>query len=148
MLLVQTLAKPSEIHGIGVFADERIPKGTVVWKFDPVFDLVFSPEEFERLGELQRNLIRHYGYLSTASGKWIFVTDDYRFANHSIKNNINSIPIVGAEFCDVAGRDIDIGEELTLNYQTFDARYVDGDKAFLKYQELTTAAITFGPTSF
>jgi uncharacterized protein len=45
MLVVRTKTKASEIAGIGLFADQFIPKGTVVWKYQPDFDLLLSEED-------------------------------------------------------------------------------------------------------
>ena len=54
MLLVKTRLAPSTIHGIGLFADEFIPKGTEVWKFVPGFDLALSVDEVESLPEMAK----------------------------------------------------------------------------------------------
>src|SRR3954469_1637143 len=47
MLLVKTRLGPSTIHGIGVFADEDIPRGTIVWSFNPLIDKALTDEEIE-----------------------------------------------------------------------------------------------------
>mgnify|MGYP000470418846 CR=1 FL=1 len=39
MLMVKTRIAPSRIAGIGVFADQDIPAGTVTWRFMPGYDL-------------------------------------------------------------------------------------------------------------
>ncbi len=33
MLLVRTARRPSDIHGMGLFADQFIPAGTATWRF-------------------------------------------------------------------------------------------------------------------
>lgn len=70
MLLIKASTKPSSVHGIGLFADERIPKGTLVWKFHPRFNMLFDPKEVELMPEIQRELIRRYAYLSMTTGKY------------------------------------------------------------------------------
>ena len=40
MLLVKTRLGASAIHGIGLFADEFIPKDTVTWRFTPGLDQI------------------------------------------------------------------------------------------------------------
>ena len=45
MLLVDARAGLSEIHGIGLIAQEFIPKGTCIWKFQEGFDLAIPEEE-------------------------------------------------------------------------------------------------------
>ena len=52
MLLVRTRLGPSTIHGIGVFADEDIPRGTIVWSFNPLIDKALTDEEIEGLPAL------------------------------------------------------------------------------------------------
>ncbi len=49
MLLVKTKIGQSKIHGIGIFAEQFIPKGTVIWKFMSGFDLKVSKEQLEKL---------------------------------------------------------------------------------------------------
>ena len=45
MLLVRTKVKESRIHGIGLFADQAIKKGTEVWRYTPGFDQKFTREQ-------------------------------------------------------------------------------------------------------
>ena len=42
MLLVKTYLDKSLIHGVGVFADEFIKKGTLMWEFNPLIDVVLT----------------------------------------------------------------------------------------------------------
>ena len=121
MLKVKASAKPSKIHGMGLFADERIPKGTTTWKFDPAFDVVYDPAEVEKMPEQKKESIDFYAYLSNKTGKYIYSPDDSRFTNHSKNNNIDNVEMAGeVELCGVANRDIEIGEELLVNYQKLD----------------------------
>ena len=48
MLLVKTHIAPSQIHNLGLFADEFIPAGTEVWRFTPGYDLELTVEEMEK----------------------------------------------------------------------------------------------------
>lgn len=122
MLLVKTSLKLSKIHGIGVFAAEKIKKGTLVWKFDSQFDISFDKEDVAAMPETKRDFIMHYGYLSKATGRYILSIDNSRFLNHSANDNLSSVDIAGEpEGGDVANRDIDVGEELIINYKEFDA---------------------------
>jgi len=45
MLLIKTYLDKSPIHGIGVFAGEFIKKGTQVWEFNPLIDIILTPEQ-------------------------------------------------------------------------------------------------------
>ena len=72
---------------------------------------------------LQKDFIIRYAYLSVDSGKYIFCADDARFMNHSAtKNNLDVIAYPGEpETRGVANRDIEPGEEILINYRTFDS---------------------------
>lgn len=117
MLLVKTKIGPSKIHGLGVFADEFIPKGTITWKFVPGFDLKFSDEELKNFPEVTQKTIRWYRYVSLNSGCSILCSDDARFCNCSEDPNTEGIDLDGTdgEGADIAIRDIHIGEEITYN---------------------------------
>ena len=122
MLIVKTSVKKSGTEGLGLFAEEKILKGTAVWKYDPRFDLSFDPKEIDSWDPLQKELINRYAYLSSDSGKYIYCADDARFMNHSsVKNNLDVVAFSGEpETRGVANRDIEIGEEILINYRTFD----------------------------
>ena len=57
MLLVKTKLDLSGIHGIGLFANEFIPKDTVIWKFNRLIDLRCSESEIGQLPEYSREQI-------------------------------------------------------------------------------------------
>lgn len=40
MLLIKTKLDLSKIHGVGLFADEFIAKGTKIWEYRPNFGLI------------------------------------------------------------------------------------------------------------
>jgi SET domain-containing protein len=122
MLLVKTKIGPSEISGIGLFADEFIPKGTPTWKFMPGFDLKISREKLAALSEPGRSQFLNYAYLNIRTGNYILCFDDARFFNHADEANcISTDPTTGdEEGIDIAARDIRLGEELTNNYREFD----------------------------
>ncbi|OGC52058.1 hypothetical protein A2982_02455 [candidate division WWE3 bacterium RIFCSPLOWO2_01_FULL_39_13] len=124
MLLVKTKIGPSKINGIGLFADQFIPKETPVWKFMPGFDLVISKDQIQNLSEPARKQFLKYAYFNPETSKYILCFDDARFSNHS--NNPNTISVDSfddEEGVDVAARDIQEGEELTCNYKEFDGDF-------------------------
>lgn len=133
MLMVKASAKPSKIEGIGLFADEKITKRTVIWKFNPRFDILFDPEEVERMPAAQQELIGRYAYLSAKLGKYVYVIDDSRFTNHSSKNNNQDVAMFpgDVETCGVANRDIEKGEEILVNYRDFDEQDKNGKDKYL-----------------
>lgn len=100
MLRVRAEVRPSPIHGLGLFALERIPRGTVVWSFDAGVDqLSSSPAP--------------HGYSFRTEHGHIIPGDDAKFINHSATPNLETTPGLTPA---VAVRDIEVGEELTEDY--------------------------------
>lgn len=132
MLLVKVKVQPSSRDGLGVFAAEKISKGTMIWKYDPRFDISFSQAEVDAMPEVQREFIDHYAYLSKKLGKYVLPLDDTRFTNHSAEPNIDILYTAGdAEVHSVANRDIEAGEELCTDYRTFDSYESESDEEYL-----------------
>jgi SET domain-containing protein len=121
MLLVPVRVDRSAIHGLGVFALDRIAEGTVVWTFTPGFDLDLDPRMLDDRPAHFRQTMLHYGYIDPALNRFILCCDDYRFINHSDSPNIRVDRRADRYGADVAARDIDPGEELTVDYA-----YVEG----------------------
>src|SRR3989338_4336848 len=124
MLLVKTKIGKSKINSIGLFADQFIEKGTTIWKFQQGFDLRVGKDELDNLSESAKAQFLKYAYLNPDTQKYILCFDDARFFNHS--DEPNSIDVASPddeEGLDVAGRDIEKGEELTCNYKDFDADF-------------------------
>lgn len=124
MLLVKTRLGASAIEGIGLFAVEPIPAGTVTWRFMPGFDQLFSKEQIANLPPIARETLENYTYLHPDSGLYVFCLDNARFMNHADTPNTSGVHEAGAiEGYDIATRDIAPGEELTCDYRAFDAGY-------------------------
>ena len=115
MLIVKTKIAPSQIAGIGLFADEPIRKGTLVWKFDSGLDRLFSTEEISKLSDPAQKQFHNYSYLDKKYGKYLLCGDDGRFFNHSSAPNCDD----SKDDMTTALRDIEKGEELTVDYTSF-----------------------------
>src|SRR5688572_32498514 len=84
MLLVKTRVAQSAISGLGLFADETIPQGTVIWKFTPPIDVRLTDEEYEAFkAQYPTQNLEKYIYRSRISKQHILCGDDARFINHS-----------------------------------------------------------------
>jgi hypothetical protein len=117
MLLVRVHLDRSPLHGLGVFAAEPIPKGTVVWRFTPGLDLDLDPDAVAAQPELFRAWLRHHGYLDPRLNRFILCCDHARFLNHSDTPNLSSDLTLDHHGVDIASRDIAAGEELTIDYE-------------------------------
>jgi SET domain-containing protein len=123
MLLVKTKLSTSNINGIGLYAEEFIPKGTVIWKFTPNLDLKFTQDEYQELKQQHGfEVLEKYIYKSLVSGCYILCADDGRFINHSFSPNTMDTPL-DEEGLTIALADIKPGEEITSNYEDFDADF-------------------------
>lgn len=116
MFTIKTNIKHSNIHGLGVFAEEKLKKGDIIWKFQPGFDQVISSDAYNQLPPIAKNCIDHFGYYNKEEGGYILCGDDARFTNHSNTPNMELFD----EISSVATKDINIGDEITENYYIFD----------------------------
>ena len=119
MITVKSYLDKSKVHGIGVFADTEIKKGTVVWKFNPLVDLVFTKNKWFRLkNKLNKECfeeLEKYSYKQ--KNKFYLCIDNGQFMNHGIKN-CNLYNDFKTDTL-VAVKDIKKGEELICNYYEF-----------------------------
>lgn len=122
MLKVKTKLGRSLIAGIGLFADEFIHKGTVIWEQSPGLDIVLSKDEYDSLGELDKAFFATYSF--RCHDEYILCIDNSRFINHSDDPNTDD----STNMFTLARKDIWIGEEITSNYKDFGR--TDGDKAY------------------
>lgn len=109
MLLVKTKLDKSPIHGIGLFANQFIPKGTVIFR-ESIFTIKLTNEEFLKLDDIPQTFVDVYGYF--LDGFWRVSLDNDRFMNHSDTPNTLEIDAITT----IAATDIKIGEEITTNY--------------------------------
>jgi hypothetical protein len=122
MYLVKTYRRQSEIEGKGIFARQSIPKGTIVFIYGQT-EKLYTKEDLQSLPEEERErrlkLIFEYG-VEDEHGNWN-VTEggpDVGDINHSCNANILSLFVDGI-YCDIAVRDIQKDEEITIDYGMF-----------------------------
>ncbi|MCA9705535.1 MAG: SET domain-containing protein [Myxococcales bacterium] len=96
--------------GDGVFATQRIPRGTIVWTQDGL-DRVMLEEHLEDMSPALRAQVERYAHLDAARNR-ILCWDAGRYINHHCDPTLRG---VGPWF-QVARRDIEAGEELTCDY--------------------------------
>lgn len=133
MLCVKTYLAPSKIDGIGLFAGQDIKRGETTWKFTEGFDSSFEIEEVAKMPLLLQVFIKKYAALSITTNKYILGNDDVRFTNHSSNPNLESAIVADeTEKIARAKRNIKKGEELTIDYRTFDKDSAASDKEYLK----------------
>jgi hypothetical protein len=116
MLLIRASVRPSPIHGLGCFTEERISAGQVVWIFDARIDTRVAIADLPTLPGSARDFLLAYRYEEMHEGERTIVLcgDHAKYMNHSDAPNL-----IDSE-TNIAARDIEAGEELTCNYYTFD----------------------------
>ena len=118
MLAVKTRLGESQIEGVGLFAAEAIPKGTVVWRYDPRLDLKLDMRDIEPSDTITREWLMRYGYQPNDEPVYIVCGDNARFMNHSETPNCDDVNDLT-----IALVDITEGEEITCDYARFDWRF-------------------------
>lgn len=120
MLLVRTYVAASDVEGVGVFAAEPIIEGTLIWRFDPSFDLLLPTALVERAAPAVREHLVRYAYPHNPDRSFVvYEIDNGRFMNHSDTPNTDfTSPDRG-----YANRDIAEGEELLGDYREFWPEY-------------------------
>ena len=103
--------------GLGVFALEAIPKGTIVWTLCRL-DIVLTPHEAAALPAPYQPILDRYAYTDW-EGRIVLCWDHGRYINHSCDPVMIGI---GNEI-EIAVRDIAAGDQLTCEYATL---YPDG----------------------
>jgi SET domain-containing protein len=124
MYIIETEIRPSSIHGMGCFLRQPVTKDQVLWMFEPRFDLLFSKEEVYALPMTIQGIIEFYGYFDTQQfkGWWVFPTGNDRFTNHSDEPTVVPLKISECQYVMVASRDMEVGEELTCDYNEYENR--------------------------
>ena len=120
MLCVKTKVLPSKIHGLGLFADQFIKSGTLVWRFLAGFDQRFTHEQVATFPEMvQKYLAKHASFRE--GGLYLLCADEGNYFNHSRTPNVQSVKQDGETEMPVYSlKDISQGEELTENYSEYD----------------------------
>lgn len=123
-----TEVRASPLHGLGVFARQDIPKGTVWWRAAPDRDvLLINKAQFETLRSSSHSpaidglfeSIYTYCYFSGKHDALILILDNARYTNHSAEPNsaeYDEAGVIGS----ITTRDVVAGEELTEDYNTYD----------------------------
>ena len=115
MLQVKTRVRQSAIAGVGLFADEDIKEGTVIWQFSKYTTNTYTEQEWNKF-KSEVSKITFQGidkYVHFHEGKWHLNIDDTRFINHSSNPNASNDTEKGICY---ALFDIKCGDEITVDY--------------------------------
>lgn len=122
MLLVKTSVRPSPIHGLGVFADEFIPEGKALWRFDPLLDRIIPEDQLSEYPAQVVEFIDIYSEYFPELGVLVLSGDNDRYTNHADDPNTIVVLPNGPDAMVVAARAIRPGEEITCDYTVIRTR--------------------------
>ncbi len=121
MIHIKYKLDKSKFHGIGLFADEDIAKGQIVYTASLLLDTNITKEQFDSLDEKEKREMRWWGFWDEPNQVWHSDFDVTKFVNHSTKATLTQ----DSKFKDaylIATRDIKKDEELTQNYLEFETK--------------------------
>lgn len=102
------------MNGLGLFTEEDIRKGDLIYTPNSLLDINLSQEEFDSLTESEQEHITYHGYFHEKSKKWHVAHGGIQFINHADSSVAN---VTQDEDMNLfAKRDIKSGEELLQNY--------------------------------
>lgn len=120
MLHKKCVVRSSELHGAGLFAEEDISKGEVVYTASPLLDVDITQEQFDSLDEREQEQIKYWGFWDEPNNVWHVDFDISKFINHANSAALSQDETYTDAYL-VATRDIKKGEELTQNYLEFES---------------------------
>ncbi len=116
MVLFDYRIDKSKINGFGVFTNEKIKKGTLLFKASNLLDLELTKEQYDNLSFQEQKEFIHYGYLDKKSGTYKLDFDTaLRFLNYDKNGNIYQDENHDETYL-IAKRNIEINEEITFDY--------------------------------
>lgn len=100
-------------YGLGLFSKEFLPSGMIVWEFIEGIDQKIHKDNIAHLPKAQKNYFDKYAWIK---GDYVYTACDLsNFINHSFSPNL-----ISSGNYNIAAVDINIGDEIFINYQDFD----------------------------
>lgn len=121
MIHISYRLRTSDLHGIGLFADEDIKQGQLVYTASPILDLNITQEQFDNLEQKEKDEVLWWGFFDQPSQRWHVDFDVSKFINHSYTPTTSQDGGYDEAHL-IANRDIKVGEELTQNYLEFETQ--------------------------
>ncbi len=107
-------------HGIGLFANEDLKEGQLVYTASPLLDANLTHEQFDSLTDREKEEFQWWGFFDESSQRWHVDFDVSKFINHSREGVVTQDEDHNEAYL-VTTRDVKKGEELTQNYLEFES---------------------------
>lgn len=114
MIHINYKIKKSTTHGIGLFADQDIKIGSLIYTPSPLLDVDLTQEQLDLLTNEEQREVHYYGYFNKKFQRWHVAFDAIRVLNHApigIANVTQDENMVMTALRDIAPE-----EEITQNY--------------------------------
>ena len=113
MFLIDTYLDKSKIHGVGVFSKENVNKGRKIKEERPEFEMEFNKNKLPSMPLALAKLIDTHAYeRKLGYGILVLGLANEKYLNHSDDPSVNDDG--------VALKNINIGDEITIDYRDFD----------------------------
>jgi len=123
MIHIKYKIDKSKIHGVGLFTEQDIKSGDLIYTPNALLDINLSEQEFESLTPEEKKEVEYYGYFNKKTSKWHVAFDMIRILNHGGEENANITQ--DDEMVMTAKKDILKGQELLQDYKEIYPK--DGD---------------------
>jgi SET domain-containing protein len=120
MIHIKYKLNKSDKHGIGLFADEDLKEGQLIYTASPLLDVNLTQEQFDSLSDREREEFQWWGFFDEPSQRWHVDFDVSKFINHSREGTVTQDKDHDEAYL-VTSRDVKRGEELTQNYLEFES---------------------------
>lgn len=114
MIHIKYKIKESKNHGIGLFADQNIKTGDLIYTPSPLLDVDITETEFRSLSDKEQKEVMYYGYFNKKTCQWHVAFDMIRILNHGVGDGPNVTQ--DEDMIMTAKMDIAKGEELLQDY--------------------------------
>jgi SET domain-containing protein len=121
MWIIKTSIDRSGIHGLGLFSQEDIAVGTLVWRRNHSIDIKveWNDEIIASMPAHVAKIVRSRSYIDHVTGVRTFGIDGDSFVNHQDIPNV----VFDSNGDGRAARAITVGEEITNNYYEIDLSF-------------------------
>ncbi|OGM74552.1 hypothetical protein A2382_01395 [Candidatus Woesebacteria bacterium RIFOXYB1_FULL_38_16] len=119
MIHIKYRLDKSQLHGIGLFTNENLKKGQLVYTASLLLDVNLSQKDFDLLDEKEKKEVKWWGFWDEPNQVWHVDFDVSRFINHSSTPTLIQLPQHKEAYL-VTTRNVQTGEELTQNYLEFE----------------------------
>lgn len=120
MIHIKYKLDKSGYHGIGLFSDEDLSVGQLIYTASPLLDVNLTQEQFDTISDEEKEEIKWWGYFNESTKRWHVDFDVSKFINHSPEGNLTQDKNHKDAYL-ITLRDIKRGEELTQNYLEFES---------------------------